>query len=111
MAEATHKISKKRDRTNENFQRAVKNVMRRCDEINRRYQADVYTLFYRNHRLYEYTSTDQPSWPKPTEEIVSRITCFCVTNTEQSIEKGLSTACQKKSRRFYAAGTKEGKET
>ena len=69
-------VPKKRDRTNENFQRAAENIMRRCDEINRRYQADVYILVRRRNRHYEYKSADDPSWPTPAAEVVGTLRAF-----------------------------------
>ncbi|KAK2037615.1 hypothetical protein LZ31DRAFT_560280 [Colletotrichum somersetense] len=52
-----------RDRTNENFEKARESIMWRCDEISRRYQADVYIVLRRKHKHYEYSSIDAPSWP------------------------------------------------
>ncbi|KAK2024534.1 hypothetical protein LX32DRAFT_643562 [Colletotrichum zoysiae] len=52
-----------RDRTNENFEKARENIMWRCDEISRRYQADVYIVLRLKHKHYEYSSIDAPSWP------------------------------------------------
>ncbi|KAK1657060.1 hypothetical protein BDP55DRAFT_686865 [Colletotrichum godetiae] len=54
---------KKRDRTNENFEKVRENIMRRCNEISHRYQTDVYITLRRKHKHYEYSSTDDPSWP------------------------------------------------
>ncbi|KAK1517370.1 hypothetical protein CABS01_16683 [Colletotrichum abscissum] len=53
----------KRDRTNENFEKARENLMWRCDEISRRYQSDVYIVLKRRCKHYEYSSTDDPAWP------------------------------------------------
>ncbi|KAK1640049.1 hypothetical protein BDP81DRAFT_419260 [Colletotrichum phormii] len=54
---------RKRDRTNENFEKARENIMWRCDEISRRYQSDVYIALRRRHKHYEYSSTNDPAWP------------------------------------------------
>ncbi|KAK2005765.1 hypothetical protein LZ32DRAFT_671205 [Colletotrichum eremochloae] len=37
--------------------------MRRCNDISRRYQTDVYIMLRRKHKHYEYSSTDDRSWP------------------------------------------------
>ncbi|KAK1973238.1 hypothetical protein LZ30DRAFT_43967 [Colletotrichum cereale] len=54
---------KKRGRTNENFEKVGENIMRRCNEISHRYQTDVYITLRRKHKHYEYSSTNDPSWP------------------------------------------------
>ena len=61
----------KRDRTSDNFARATQRLMRRCDQISRRYDADVYILVRRKNRHYDYNSTDDPTFPTPLVEIVS----------------------------------------
>jgi hypothetical protein len=60
----------KRDRTSENFLRAAKSIMRRGDEMRRRYGADVYIVLRRNSRYYDYCSTKDSSFPLPYVEIV-----------------------------------------
>ncbi|KZL67545.1 hypothetical protein CT0861_00366 [Colletotrichum tofieldiae] len=60
---------KKRDRTNENFDKATKNLMSRCDQIRQRYGADVYIQVRRKHKHYQYTSSNEPSWPKTKAEM------------------------------------------
>jgi len=70
MEDPTHRITKKRDRTNENFRRAVENGMRRWDRIGHPYQADVYVMVRRRGQYFEYTSKDSPSWPTPAVEVV-----------------------------------------
>jgi hypothetical protein len=71
MEHSVHHISKKRDRTNENFRRAAQNIMWRCDEMSQQYQADVYILLQRRGQYFEYTSIDRPSWPTPAIELES----------------------------------------
>ncbi|KAH8652842.1 hypothetical protein BGZ61DRAFT_321730, partial [Ilyonectria robusta] len=52
-----------RDRTNENFSRATQRLMRRCNQLSDRYNADVYIVVRRNHRHYDYNSTNDPLFP------------------------------------------------
>lgn len=47
----------KRDRTNENFLRATKNIMHRGDEMSRRYGADIYIVLRLTGHYYDYYST------------------------------------------------------
>ncbi|KAF4922070.1 hypothetical protein CGCF245_v015442 [Colletotrichum fructicola] len=61
--------SKKRDRTNENFAKATKNLMWRCEKIRQCYGADVYIQIHRKHKHYEYSTSDEPSWPKSKAEL------------------------------------------
>ncbi|KAK1659870.1 hypothetical protein BDP55DRAFT_678132, partial [Colletotrichum godetiae] len=61
---------RKRDRTNENFEKARENMMWRCDEISRRYQSDVYIVLRRRHKHYEYSSTNDPAWPISRADMV-----------------------------------------
>ncbi|KAK1976179.1 hypothetical protein LZ30DRAFT_603985 [Colletotrichum cereale] len=73
MASLNQRPLKKRDRTNENFDKATKNLLSRCDHIRQRYGADVYIQVRRMHKHYEYTSSNEPSWPKTKTEMVSAI--------------------------------------
>ena len=43
----------KRDRTNDNFLRATKNIIHRGDEMSRRYGADIYIVLRRKGRYYD----------------------------------------------------------
>jgi hypothetical protein len=61
----------KRDRTNDNFARATFRFMKRCDQLSRRYDADVYLLVRRKQRHYDYKSTDDPSFPVSSPDLVS----------------------------------------
>ncbi|KAH0430377.1 hypothetical protein CcaCcLH18_07889 [Colletotrichum camelliae] len=61
--------SRKRDRTNENFAKATKNLMWRCEKIRQCYGADVYIQVHRKHKHYEYSTSDEPSWPKSKTEL------------------------------------------
>ncbi|KAH0420029.1 hypothetical protein CcaCcLH18_07340 [Colletotrichum camelliae] len=65
--------SKKRDRTNENFVKATKNLMWRCEKIRQRYGADVYIQIHRKHKHYEYSTSDEPSWPKSKAELFNKL--------------------------------------
>ncbi|KAK1658509.1 hypothetical protein BDP55DRAFT_682309 [Colletotrichum godetiae] len=69
MAPLDERHPKKRDRTNENFAKAAKNLLSRCDQIRQRYGADVYIQVRRMHKYYEYTSSNEPSWPKTKAEM------------------------------------------
>ncbi|KAK1656731.1 hypothetical protein BDP55DRAFT_721943, partial [Colletotrichum godetiae] len=60
---------KKRDRTNENCDKTVKNIMWRCEQIRRRYGADAYVQVRFKSRLYEYTSSNEHSFPKSRAEL------------------------------------------
>ncbi|WQF84239.1 hypothetical protein CDEST_09253 [Colletotrichum destructivum] len=68
MASLNQRPLEKRDRTNENF-KAAKNLLSRCDQIRQRYGADVYIQVRRMHKHYEYTSLNEPSWPKTKTEM------------------------------------------
>ncbi|KAK2005725.1 hypothetical protein LZ32DRAFT_134554 [Colletotrichum eremochloae] len=73
MAPVDQRPPKKRDRTNENFDKATTNLLSRCDQIRQRYGADVYIQVRRGHKHYEYTSSNEPSWPKTKAEMVSTV--------------------------------------
>ncbi|KAK1973608.1 hypothetical protein LZ30DRAFT_610341 [Colletotrichum cereale] len=73
MASLNQRPLKKRDRTNENFDQATKNLLSRCGHIRQRYGADVYIQVRRMHKHYECTSSNEPSWPKTKAEMVSAI--------------------------------------
>ncbi|KAK1475967.1 hypothetical protein CABS01_15536 [Colletotrichum abscissum] len=60
---------KKRDRTNENCDKAVKNIMWRCEQIRRRYGADVYVQVRFKSKHYEYTSSSEHHFPKSRAEL------------------------------------------
>ena len=47
--------------------------MRRCDQISRRYNAHVYIQMSRQHKYYDYKSTDENSFPKPVDVLVRAI--------------------------------------
>ncbi|KAK1974942.1 hypothetical protein LZ30DRAFT_693985 [Colletotrichum cereale] len=60
---------KKRDRTNENCDKAAKNIMWRCEQIRQRYGADVYIQVRYKNRYYEYTSSNENSFPRSRAEL------------------------------------------
>jgi hypothetical protein len=66
-------VSPRRDRTNENFSKAASRLMRRCDQISRRYNARVYVQMCRQQKYYDYKSTDEKSFPKPVDVLVRAI--------------------------------------
>ncbi|KAK2776643.1 hypothetical protein CKAH01_12293 [Colletotrichum kahawae] len=45
--------------------------MWRCEKIRQCYGADVYIQVHRKHKHYEYSTSDEPSWPKSKAELVS----------------------------------------
>ncbi|KAH7110807.1 hypothetical protein B0J13DRAFT_577548 [Dactylonectria estremocensis] len=49
--------------------RATQHLMRRCDQLSDRYNADVYIVVRRNHRHYDYNSTNDALFPTPLVEI------------------------------------------
>ncbi len=61
---------KPRDRTVENFARATYRLMRRCDQISSRYNADVYIVLRRKCQHYDYNSSEDPSFPTPIDGII-----------------------------------------
>ncbi|KAI5465090.1 hypothetical protein BGZ63DRAFT_379308 [Mariannaea sp. PMI_226] len=63
LSKIMESIARKRNRTNENFSRAIQRLMKRCSQVSRRYGADVYIQARRNHRHYEFISTNDPSFP------------------------------------------------
>ncbi|KAK0368303.1 hypothetical protein CLIM01_14338 [Colletotrichum limetticola] len=71
MASQSQRLAKKRDRSGENFTKATKSLLARCDRIRERYKADVYIQVRRMHKHYTYTSSNEPSWPKTKAEMVS----------------------------------------
>lgn len=64
-------LSGKRDRANDYFRRAMGRLIQRCDQVSRRYNADVYILIRRRCRHYEYKSTEDPSFPPTSRYLVS----------------------------------------
>ncbi|CZR43862.1 uncharacterized protein FPRO_13669 [Fusarium proliferatum ET1] len=69
MASKPETIVTKRDRTKENFSRAVWRLMKRCDQMHSRYGTDVYVLFKRKYQHYEYNSSQSTSFPTPLAEL------------------------------------------
>lgn len=63
-------LERKRDRTNENFSKNIRSLMRRMDEIGRKYHVDIY--FCTKYRKYfEYSSN--PSFRPRPEDIVRQL--------------------------------------
>jgi hypothetical protein len=62
--------SSRRSRADENFTRAASRLMRRCDQISRRYNARVYVQLSRQHKYYDYTSTNDVSFPLGLKALV-----------------------------------------
>ncbi|KAK1712234.1 uncharacterized protein BDZ83DRAFT_105201 [Colletotrichum acutatum] len=82
MASQSQSIAKKRDRSGENFTKATKNLLARCDRIREQYGADVYIQVRRMHKHYTYTSSNEPSWPKTKAEM-ERMYPIPITRTPQ----------------------------
>ncbi|KAG9249579.1 uncharacterized protein F5Z01DRAFT_474191 [Emericellopsis atlantica] len=82
---------KKRDRTRENFSRAMFRMMKRCDAISKRYpNADIYLLIRQNQRHYQYNSTTPNSnFPTPPAELDMTYPPT-VTRTPASFSEGKS---------------------
>lgn len=64
-------LPKRRDRTRDNLVRAVLRTLRRCDQLSRRYGADVYVLVRWQNKHYEYCSTDEAAFPIRPIDLVS----------------------------------------
>lgn len=79
--------ARRRDRTRDNFVRAALRLMKRCDQISRRYSADVYILVRWQHKHYEYRSANDSAFPDHSIDLVSslyRILRYCrLTTTEE----------------------------
>jgi hypothetical protein len=72
MASKNQNIKKpKRDRTNENFGKCVKSVIKRTDNLWWKYQADVYLLVRRKGKIYIYDTGTGSFWMPTQEDIVS----------------------------------------
>ncbi|KAK1659877.1 hypothetical protein BDP55DRAFT_328766 [Colletotrichum godetiae] len=82
MASQSQRLAKKRDRSGENFTKATKSLLARCDRLRERYKADVYIQVRRMHKHYTYTSSNEPSWPKTKVEM-DRMYPVPVTRTPQ----------------------------
>lgn len=62
--------SPSRNRTNKNFSSAALRLIRRCDQISRRYFARIYIQMSRQHKYYEYKSTNEESFPMPIDNLI-----------------------------------------
>ncbi|KAK1471352.1 hypothetical protein CABS01_16590 [Colletotrichum abscissum] len=85
MAPQSQRLAKKRDRSGENFTKATKSLLARCDRLRERYKADIYIQVRRMHRHYTYTSSNEPSWPKTKAEM-ERMYPVPVTRTPQDFD-------------------------
>lgn len=93
--------SKRRDRTRDNRARAVFRMLRRCDQLNRRYSADVYVLVRWKNRHYEYCSADDAAFPISPRDPVNRLSTYLATESQLYQGQGLS-ACMLLPRFEYA---------
>ena len=71
-AKAMAAIPQKRDRTSENFAKAAYRLIRRCDQLHRRYGADCYVLVHRKCGYYDYNSSNDATFP-------SLVDLVCIT--------------------------------
>ncbi|KAH7010843.1 uncharacterized protein B0I36DRAFT_341222 [Microdochium trichocladiopsis] len=60
---------KKRDRTKENFDKSCKGGAERFNKISKKYGARVYVQVCWKGRHYEYTSHDEPRWPRTRHDL------------------------------------------
>ncbi|KAL0933513.1 uncharacterized protein CTRU02_212476 [Colletotrichum truncatum] len=45
--------------------------MWRCEQIRRRYGAKLYIQIHQKHRYYEYSSSNEPNFPRSRAELVT----------------------------------------
>ena len=71
-------ITKKRSgrRSNENFGKRKRSLVREIHETGRLYEADVYIAVRRKGRCTIYTNYSSPSWPPRREDIVGCTSSF-----------------------------------
>jgi hypothetical protein len=62
-------LPKQRDRTKENFDRSCKRGAARLHKISKKYGARVYVQVCWRGRHYEYTSHDEPRWPRTKDDL------------------------------------------
>ncbi len=70
MTESMPNQIKKRDRSNENFLKRWRTLMKSGYDVHTCYGTDVYILLRRRGRNFEFKSTDT-SWPTSPEDIVT----------------------------------------
>ncbi|KAK7434448.1 AC transposable element-derived protein 4 [Colletotrichum acutatum] len=95
MTSPPQRLVKKRDRSSENFVKATKNLLARCDRIREQYDADIYIQVHRSQRYFMYTSSNEPSWPKTQAEVDfagkrSRASTICTTHATAEEENNAS---------------------
>jgi len=86
--------------TDEKFRKRKNNILKKGNELRLLCEADVYILLRRKGRYYTYNSTNQPSWPPSSDEIVNTLeACFCYTpNAKTCAGPKLPSASEKDSR-------------
>ena len=62
--------------TDEKFRKRKNNILKKGDELRLLCEADVYILLHRKGRYYTYNSTNQPSWPPSSDEIVNTLEVY-----------------------------------
>jgi len=62
-------LPKQRDRTKENFDKSCKRGAARLHKISKKYGARVYVQVCWRGRHYEYTSHDEPRWPRTKDDL------------------------------------------
>ncbi|KAH7016035.1 uncharacterized protein B0I36DRAFT_336440 [Microdochium trichocladiopsis] len=65
----TNLSPKKRDQTKEIFNRTCKGGAKRFNKISKKYGARVYVQVCWRGRHYEYTSHDEPHWPRTKDDL------------------------------------------
>ena len=86
----------KRDRTRDNFNRAVYRLMARCNKLSKNCNADFYILVRRDGMHYDYISTVDPAFPPPFESLVSLSYVMAAnTNNHLIVESCLSISQEK----------------
>ncbi|KAI5459501.1 hypothetical protein BGZ63DRAFT_391156 [Mariannaea sp. PMI_226] len=71
LSEIMESITRKHNRTNKNFSRAIQHLMKRYNQMSRHYGTDIYIQARRNHQHYNFISTSNPSFPLATDALVS----------------------------------------
>jgi len=62
----------------EMFRKRGRTVFNKADELARKCDVKVYCLLKREDKLYKYSSSDDPTWPPTTEELVLFIITFSI---------------------------------
>jgi hypothetical protein len=90
----------KRDRTSDNFVRAMLRLMKRSNKVSQLYGADIYVVARWRNRHYMYCSTDDPEFPPSPKALVSEEAGYFSYDGETDVSEGqgVSTCSKKKTR-------------